>query len=121
MFTEDFIVNFVLLLVLIWFVRRWIENRVLATLHERIAQIEQQRLKQPVPLSVEEIDGRIYCWHAETRDFVCQGSDLRELRDNFKLRYPGQNAHVQDGPEELLDRLKQELKSLKQNENLNSQ
>ena len=121
MFTEDFVINFVLFLILAWALRRWIESRVLATLHERMAEIEQTRLKQPVPLMVEEIEGRLYCWHAETKDFVCQGADLQELRDNFKLRYPGQNAHVQDGPEQLLHRLRQELKHLRQNENLNSQ
>lgn len=87
----------------------------LKAIESRSAQRAQQQ-NQPIPLTVEEIGGTLYSWHAETHDFVCQGSSLADLRSNFKLRYPDKNAHIAKGSESLLTRLRADLKLLKQNE-----
>lgn len=114
--TLDFVLNFALCMIVLWFVRRWIQNRVAANLHHRMAQLEAEQQRQPIPLMVEEIGHTLYSWHTETHDFVCQGNTLEDLRNNFKLRYPGRNAHIAEGSERLLGRLQSELKQIKQNE-----
>lgn len=113
---EDFVLNFALCMIVLWFARRWIENRVAKNLHRRMAQLEAEQQSQPMPLTVEEIGGTLYSWHAETHDFVCQGNSLSDLRSNFKLRYPDKNAHIAKGSESLLTRLRADLKLMKQNE-----
>ena len=93
----------------------------LAWMYRTALKRELEIRAQPIELSVEEIDGTVYGWLVGTQDFACQGRTFSELRDNFKLRYPGKSALIADGPENLLIRLRQEFKDLKQNENLNCQ
>jgi len=111
---------------IIWAVMAWLVVRVFERMAAVRLELEQQRQQDlerqiPVRLTVEQMQGMIYCWDTVTNDFVCQGRDLEELRDNFARRYPNRNAAITHGPEELVSQLKQELKLLKQNENLSGQ
>jgi hypothetical protein len=106
---------------IVWVAVRWFERMAAVRL-----QLDQQRAQDlerrlPVRLTVEQMQGMIYCWDSVTNDFVCQGRDLAELRDNFARRYPDRNAAITHGPEELVTQLKHELRLLKQNENLSGQ
>jgi len=107
--------------VIAWVVMRWIEARATERLEFRRRLQEVREQHQPVRLTVEDMNGMIYCWDTATMDFVCQGRDLEEIRKNFALRFPDRNAAIAQGPEELVAKLKQELQALKQNENFSSQ
>lgn len=104
--------------VIAWLVMRWIDIRAKDYARAR-QQILQERLQdQPVRLSVEQMGDMLYCWDAATKDFVCQGRNIEELRQNFSLRYPNRNAAIAQGPEDLIDALRQQLQTLKQNDQL---
>ena len=46
-------------------------------------------------------------------DFVCQGRDLKEIRERFKLRFPDKDAAIYDGDQAAVTALKSQLKELK--------
>ena len=71
-----------------------------------------------IALTVEVDQNQYFCYNSITKDFVCQGSDLKEIRERFRARYPDKDAAIYDGDETAVATLKSQLKDLKkQNEN----
>ena len=103
-----------------WMFWHWLQYRAI---RESVEQevLEEMERRLPVGLVIEEINGVVYGWDHKTNDFVCQGENMEQFRDAFRARYPNRNASIVDGPDHLLQRFKTELKSILQNENLNSQ
>jgi hypothetical protein len=99
---------------------KWLQYRAI---HEAVEQevLEELERRLPVGLTIEEIDGVVYGWNHKTMDFVCQGENMEQFRNAFRARYPNRSAAIIDGPEHLMTRFKTELKTILQNENLNSQ
>ena len=46
---------------------------------------------------------------------MCQGSDLKEIRERFRARYPDKDAAIYDGDATAVATLKSQLKELKAN------
>ena len=72
--------------------------------------LDEERL---IALTVEHENGQYYCYNSITNDFVCQGSDLKEIREKFKARYPNKDAAIYDGDKDAVATLKSQLKDLK--------
>ena len=71
-----------------------------------------------IALTVEVDQDQYFCYNSITKDFVCQGSDLKEIRERFRERYPDKDAAIYDGDESAVATLKLQPKDLKkQNEN----
>lgn len=112
--------TFIIFAAAVWLLMRWINIRSADYARARQQILERQLLEQPVRLSVEQLGDMLYCWDAVTNDFVCQGRDMAELRQNFGLRYPNRNAAIAQGPQELVDQLRQQLQTLKNTDKLAS-
>jgi len=117
---------------LIWFGIGWvITNLVLSLLafllRRHIEQSMEQELtgvgqaldeERLIALTVEVDQDQYFCYNSITKDFVCQGSDLKEIRERFRARYPDKDAAIYDGDQTAVATLKLQLKDLKkQNEN----
>jgi hypothetical protein len=102
-------------LLVLWLSRR-IEAQVSQELNEVVEELAQNRL---VPLTVEQYGDQYLCYHSFTMDFVCQGSNLDELIEKFKTRYPGKSASLYNGDDTALQILKKQLQEIK-NENSSS-
>ena len=77
--------------------------------------LDEERL---IALTVEQQHGQYFCYNSVTNDFVCQGRDLKEIRERFRERYPNKDAAIYDGDQTAVATLKSQLKELKkQNEN----
>ena len=102
-----------------WLVNRW-ANRIRVLLEEAMKEVEepneQQTLKDRVEngriilLEVEVADNQFFCYNSKTNQFVCQGSNVTEIIENFKQRFPGLNAVLHTGDETALNTLRQQLK-----------
>ena len=100
---------------LAWLLRRHIEHSMEQELTEVGHALDEERL---IALTVEQQNGQYYCYNSITNDFVCQGSNLTEIRERFRARYPTKDAAIYDGDESAVATLKSQLKELKkQNEN----
>ncbi len=95
--------------------RRRIERSMESELTGVGQALDEERL---IALTVEVDQNQYFCYNSITKDFVCQGSDLKEIRERFRARYPDKDAAIYDGDESAVATLKSQLKDLKkQNEN----
>ena len=95
--------------------RRHIERSMESELTGVGQALDEERL---IALTVEVDQNQYFCYNSITKDFVCQGSDLKEIRERFRARYPDKDAAIYDGDESAVATLKSQLKELKkQNEN----
>ena len=108
------ITNLVLSL-LAFLLRRHIEQSMESELTGVGQALDEERL---IALTVEVDQNQYFCYNSITKDFVCQGSDLTEIRERFRARYPDKDAAIYDGDQTAVATLKSQLKELKkQNEN----
>lgn len=108
------ITNLVLSL-LAFLLRRHIEQSMESELTGVGQALDEERL---IALTVEVDQNQYFCYNSITKDFVCQGSDLTEIRERFRARYPDKDAAIYDGDQTAVATLKSQLKDLKkQNEN----
>ena len=95
--------------------RRHIESSMESELTGVGQALDEERL---IALTVEVDQDQYFCYNSITKDFVCQGSDLKEIRERFRARYPDKDAAIYNGDQTAVATLKLQLKDLKkQNEN----
>lgn len=96
--------------VLEFLLRRHIEQSMESELTGVGQALDEERL---IALTVEVDDNQYFCYNSITKDFVCQGSDLKEIRERFRARYPDKDAAIYDGDKTAVATLKSQLKDLK--------
>jgi len=97
----------------IWRTVRRFEDDVRGLVRETIKEVEADM----VGIVVEEDEGQLYFYRESDRQFLCQGTTLSEIRKRFNDMYPEKIAYLAGGDPVLVERLKNELKALKEQEN----
>jgi hypothetical protein len=119
----DFLIWFglVYLVVTVTFglLKAWLMYRLEQHISEELTSVgqalDEERL---IALTVEQQHDQYFCYNSVTNDFVCQGRDLKEIRERFRERYPNKDAAIYDGDTTAVATLKSQLNELKkQNEN----
>ena len=92
----------------------WLIHRFSQGLGEELNAVgealDEERL---IALTVEVDQNQYFCYNSITKDFVCQGLDLTEIRERFRERYPDKDAAIYDGDQTAVATLKSQLKDLK--------
>jgi MFS superfamily sulfate permease-like transporter len=96
----------------VWRTMRRFEDEVRGLVRETIKEVEADM----VGIVVEEEAGQLYVYRETDRQFLCQGADLIEIRKRFNELYPEKIAFLADGDPVLIERLRAELKNLKEQE-----
>lgn len=107
-----------------YLVRRWVD-RLRKMLEEAMAEEsksepsiqDQVSAGKIIPLTIEVENNLYYCYNSNTNQFVCQGSDVKEITEKFQQRFPGLNAFFNSGDEQALKTLRQQLKENRENSN----
>ena len=119
----DFLIGFALTYLVVTLVFGLLKTWLMYKFEQHISQelttvgqaLDEEKL---IALTVEIDQDQYFCYNSITKDFVCQGSDLKEIRERFRARYPDKDAAIYDGDESAVATLKLQLKDLKkQNEN----
>ena len=97
---------------LMWRVMRRFEEDVRGMVRETIREVEADM----VPIVVEEDAGQLYVYRETDQQFLCQGTDLADVRKKFNDLYPRKIAFLAGGDPALVERLRAELKNLKEQE-----
>ena len=93
----------------------WLRGKMQAELTDVSTALDEERL---IALTVEVDQNQYFCYNSITKDFVCQGRDLAEIKERFRLRYPDKDAAIYDGDVTAVEALRKQLKELKvKNEN----
>lgn len=96
----------------VWNTVRRFENEMRGLVRETIKEVEAQMLG----VHVEEDAGQLYFYRETDRQFLCQGTTLAEVRQQFNELYPEKIAYLAGGDPALIERLKEELKTIKEQE-----
>jgi hypothetical protein len=96
----------------IWRTVRRFEDDVRGIVRETIREVEADM----VGIVVEEDAGQLYFYRETDRQFLCQGATLMEIRKRFNDMYPEKIAYLAGGDPALIERLRNELKTLKEKE-----
>jgi hypothetical protein len=96
----------------IWRTVRKFEDEIRGLVRETIREVEADM----VGIVVEEEAGQLYFYRETDRQFLCQGTTLAEIRKKFNDMYPQKIAFLAGGDPALIERLKAELKVLKEQE-----
>jgi len=96
----------------VWRTVRRFEDDLRGLVRETIREVEADM----VGIVVEEDGGQLYVYRDTDRQFLCQGSTLTEIRKRFNDMYPEKIAFLAGGDPALIERLKAELKTLKEQE-----
>ncbi len=96
----------------IWRTVRRFEDDLRGLVRETIREVEADM----VGIVVEEEAGQLYFYRETDRQFLCQGTTLAEIRKKFNDMYPEKIAFLAGGDPALIERLKAELKTLKEQE-----
>jgi hypothetical protein len=96
----------------VWRTVRRFEDDLRGLVRETIREVEADM----VGIVVEEDAGQLYFYRETDRQFLCQGADLMEIRKRFNELYPEKIAFLAGGDPALLERLKNELKIIREQE-----
>jgi len=96
----------------VWRTVRRFEDELRGLVRETIREVEADM----VGIVVEEEAGQLYVYRETDRQFLCQGADLMEIRKRFNDMYPEKIAFLAGGDPALVERLRSELKNLKEQE-----
>ena len=96
----------------VWRTVRRFEDDLRGLVRETIREVEADM----VPIVVEEDAGQLYFYRETDRQFLCQGGTLMEIRKRFNEQYPSKIAYLAGGDPMLIERLKAELKTIKEQE-----
>jgi hypothetical protein len=96
----------------VWRTVRRFEDEMRGLVRETIREVEADM----VGIVVEEDAGQLYFYRESDRQFLCQGTTLSEIRKKFNDMYPEKIAFLAGGDPALIERLKTELKTIKEQE-----
>jgi hypothetical protein len=65
-----------------------------------------------VGVVLEEDAGQLYCYRETDRQFLCQGTNIGEIKKMFGELYPDKTAYLAGGDPALIERIKAELAEL---------
>ena len=105
-------VGVILFLLFVWAVARRLKVQFESDVESTMEKLAQERL---IALTVEIDNNQYLCYNAITKDFVCQGHRLNEIRERFRLRYPNKAAAIYDGDEIAVKTLRSQLKDMDEN------
>ena len=98
---------------IVWMLGRALYRRIEAALQEQEQEEKQEKDAQRINMKVEQHGDVLYAFRSDNDGFVCQGADLRELRQQFAQRFPNHTGSVIGKTDELHAELMRQLKEIK--------
>ena len=98
----------------VWWLFKRVERKIQQVVEKISNEIESQK---QILLRVELDQDQFLCYNVETDQFVCQGSNVKEIFDRFKQRFPESVAKIIAGDEQAIARLVPQLEEYHENRN----
>ena len=108
----SFFVGLIAGLAIAYFIIHQIGKMIFRKLEAAVAAESEQREQSRINMKVERHGDVLYAYNADNDDFICQGANLAELKQNFVARFPDRTGSVEGVNTELhaeLLKQKQEL------------
>jgi hypothetical protein len=99
----------------------YLYNRLKSRIDHMVQDLINEAEVDLVGLEIEVDKGVYFCYNTDTKQFVCQGSTINEIRQAFQQRFPGKTAYLAGGSPAVVEQFRSESTQLKTNENSTSQ
>jgi hypothetical protein len=90
----DELIDFLVIFIVVAFLVRLVISFLAWRIQKQIVHIAYQIESEFVFLDMEQNDGQYFCYNHKNKEFVCQGQNLEEVKDNFRIRYPGKRGLI---------------------------
>ena len=97
----SFLIGIIVGLGIAYYVVRQVEKAIYRNL-EAVVEAETKTESVRIQMKVERHGDVIYAFRVDNDDFICQGTDLAELKRNFVARFPGKDGAIVEVPDEML-------------------
>jgi hypothetical protein len=88
------LVDFLIIFIAVAFLTRLVVSFLVWRIQKQIVHIAYQIESEFVLLDMEQDAGQYFCYNHKTKKFVCQGRDLEEVGNNFRIRYPDKRGLI---------------------------
>ena len=96
----------------VWWTIRRFHNNLDTMIRETLDEVKSSL----VGLVIEQDGDQLYAYRESDRQFLCQGINIAEIRQKFQEQYPDKTAYLSGGDPALIERLKTELATIKEQE-----
>jgi hypothetical protein len=110
------LLGFGMVVLYVWYLWNKIKRHVDRMIDEVIAEAETSL----IGLDIEVDKGVYFCYNSVDKQFICQGTTVKEIREGFQRCYPDKTAYLAGGDPAVVAELKTELLKLAINENSTS-
>lgn len=113
-FLIQLLVGYVITNLVFGLLEAWMAYRLSQSIDSRYVTVSRALDKEKLIALTIEVDSDQYlCYNSVTNDFVCQGRNLKEIRERFRERYPDKDAAIYNGDTTAVAVLKSQLEELK--------
>jgi hypothetical protein len=113
-FLIQMLVGYIIINLVIGLLEAWMTYRLSQSIDSRYVTVSRALDEEKLIALTVEVDSDQYlCYNSVTNDFVCQGRNLKEIRERFRERYPDKDAAIYNGDTTAVAVLKSQLDELK--------
>ena len=113
-FLIQMLIGYVIINLVFGLLEAWMAYRLSQSIDSRYVTVSRALdEEQLIALTVEVDSDQYLCYNSVTNDFVCQGRNLKEIRERFRERYPDKDAAIYNGDTTAVAVLKSQLEELK--------
>ena len=113
-FLIQMLIGYVIINLVFGLLEAWMAYRLSQSIDSRYVTVSRALdEEQLIALTIEVDSDQYLCYNSVTNDFVCQGRNLKEIRERFRERYPDKDAAIYNGDTTAVAVLKSQLEELK--------
>jgi hypothetical protein len=113
-FLIQMLIGYVIINLVFGLLEAWMAYRLSQSIDSRYVTVSRALDEEKLIALTVEVDSDQYlCYNSVTNDFVCQGRNLKEIRERFRERYPDKDAAIYNGDTTAVAVLKSQLEELK--------
>ena len=92
----------------------YIVHRIGKMLYDQVEEdLNNKSNDGQINLKIEQHGDILYAFRSDNDEFICQGADLKEIKQQFVSLFPGQIGAMVGSTDELHKKLVEQLKELK--------
>lgn len=111
----EYVIGFVVGMVVATLAIRWAAQKAIAKLMKQIEEETKTTIDDQLRVEVEFDQNIYFLYNSDDGSFIAQGTDVFDLRDNLRKRFPNRTITIVKGNATAMENLKQQLKDFDEN------
>lgn len=111
----EFIIGLMLGMLIATLLIRWMAQQAIAKILDQINEEQEPEADNQLRVDVEFEQNIYFLYNSDDGSFVAQGTDLLDLRDNLRKRFPDRTITIVKGDATAMEILKKQLRDFDEN------